>query len=190
MGKVVLEITMSLDGFIAGPNASIENPLGEGGERLHDWMFKSKSEVDAKLVEGMTKSLGAVLVGRGTYDEGIDSGWEGVSPFHAPAFVVSATVPTKQVEGFTYVTDGIESALRQAQTVAGDKNICLMGGANLCQQYLKAGLVDELFIHIAPVLFTEGTRLFDHLGSKPIELEKISVIDTDEATHLRFRVMK
>src|SRR5262245_51758891 len=138
MGKVIVEITVSLDGFIAGSNASIENPLGEGGERLHDWMFKSKSEVNAKLVEEFTNSWGAVLVGRGTYDEGIDSGWEGVTPFQAPAFVVSATVPTKQVAGFTYVTDGIESALQQAQTVAGDKNILLMGGANLVQQYLKA----------------------------------------------------
>jgi dihydrofolate reductase len=190
VGKVVLDITMSLDGFVAGPNASTENPLGEGGIRLHDWMFKSQSDADAKVIEETVKSAGAVLVGRRTYDEGIDSGWEGVSPFPAPAFVVSHSVPEKQVEGFIYVTDGIESALKQAQAVAGDKNIWLMGGANLDQQYLKARLVDEIQLHIAPVLFTEGRRLFDHIGSEHIELEKISTIDTPEATHFKFRVVK
>jgi len=131
-----------------------------------------------------------VIVGRRTYDVAIDEGWEGVSPFQVPAFVPSRDVPAAVVPGFTFVTDGIHSALTQATAIAGDKNVWVMGGATVAQQYLAAGLVDELRIHIAPVLFGAGTRLFEHIGSDRIELEPTEVIQTPDAIHLRYRVVK
>ncbi len=190
MSKVILDLTVSLDGFIAGPNVSLQNPLGEGGMRLHDWMFVTKYPADMKLKEELLASVGAVLVGKHTYDVGINSGWEGVTPFNVPAFVICKTPPQNKPAGFIYVTDGIESAFKQAKSAAGDKNVWLMGGANLIQQYIKAGLVDEMHLHIAPVLLGVGTRLFDHIGTEHIELENIGVSQTPAATHLRLRVIK
>ncbi|MBC7870864.1 MAG: dihydrofolate reductase family protein, partial [Chitinophagaceae bacterium] len=144
MGKVFLDITMSLDGFIAGTQITNEQPMGEGGLRLHDWMFKTKSDVDANLLDEIVETSGAVIVGNRTYTTAIDDAWEGVSPFSAPAFVLSHSVPEVVVNGFTFVTNGIESALTQAKSVAGDKNVWVMGGANIIQQYIKVGLVDEM----------------------------------------------
>lgn len=190
MGQVVVEITMSLDGFVAGPDVSPQQPLGVNGERLHDWMFTNKTATDEQLEAEIFTTVGAVVVGGRTYRDGIDSGWGGVTPFHAPAFVVLSRVPDKQVDGFTYVTDGIASALRQAQAVVGDKDVWVMGGAHLIQQYLKAGLVDELHIHIAPILLQRGTRLFEQIGDTPITLEATRALHTPGAAHLRYHVIK
>jgi dihydrofolate reductase len=190
MGKVVLDITMSLDGFIAGPNVNPKLPMGQGGLRLHDWLFVTKNEIDAKVLDETVETSGAVIVGRRTYDVSIDDAWGGVSPFKVPAFVVSKDVPEAAKESFTFVTDGIESAITQAKAVAGDRNVWVMGGANIAQQYIKARLFDDLQIHIAPVLLGEGIRLFEHIGNDHIELESTRVLETPGAIHLSFRVVK
>ncbi len=190
MGNVYVNITMSLDGFVAGPNISEANPLGEGGERLHDWMFKDRTEADNAIAEEMNARAGAIILGRRTYADAIDGAWGGVTPFQAPAFVLATNAPVKVADGFTFVTDGIESALKQARTTAGEKDIWLMGGANVIQQYIKAGLVDEIQISIAPVLFVKGTRLFEHIGTDSVELQSNRVIQTPQATHIRYNIIK
>src|SRR5207248_836185 len=129
-------------------------------------------------VDGLMEATGAVIAGGRTYKLSIDGAWHGVNPFRAPVFVLSQNVPDHVVEGFTFVSDGIESALRQAKAVAGDKDIWVMGGAHVAQQFLKAGLVDELHIHLASALLGEGIRLFDNIGGKLIELRPEGVIQT------------
>ena len=181
---------MSLDGFIAGPNVSPEFPMGEGGEQLHDWLFDKKTGIDTEVINELLEASGAVIVGGRTYNLGIDSGWGGRSPFQVPAFVLTRHVPEKLIEGFTFVTTGIESAITQAKAAAGDKNIWIMGGATIAQQYIKAGIPDEIHIHLIPILLGSGTRLFDHPMSKQIELEKIKLIESPAATHFQFRVIK
>ncbi len=190
MGKVFVNITMSLDGFIAGPNISLQNPLGEGGIRLHNWMFDAKTAADALILDEITDTTGAVILGRRTYADAIDDAWEGVTPFKAPAFVLANTVPQRVAAGFTFVTAGIESALAQATAVAGDKNVWVMGGAAVIQQFIKAHLLDELQISIAPVLFAAGTPLFEHIGTQQIELQSNRVIQTPQATHIRYTLIK
>ncbi len=190
MNKVVSNITMSLDGFIAGAGISKAEPMGKNGIRLHDWIFKSKTDLDAELLNEVMESSGAVIVGSRTYHTAIADAWEGVSPFNVPAFVVCHQVPAAAVDGFTYITDGIESALEQAKTAAGEKNTWVMGGADIIQQYLNAKLLDSLHIHIAPVLLTNGTRLFDKIGINQVELKKIKVLDTPGATHIQYEFEK
>lgn len=190
MSKVVLDITMSLDGFIAGPDISADQPMGRGGLRVHDWMFGAQTNVDRDVSKGVVDEMGAVLVGGFTYSTAIENAWDGANPFDMPAFVVSKTVPETVVDGFTFVTDGLASAVAQAKAVAGDKNVWVMGGARLAQGVLKTGLVDEIYIHIAPVLLVEGLRLFDQLGTARIELEHCGMIQTPQATHLRYRVVR
>ncbi len=189
MQKVVISITMSLDGFIAGPEISKKQPMGKDGVRLHDWIFAGKTDIDSNLLNEVVKNSGAVIVGARTYNTAIEDAWGGESPFTVPAFVLCHQLPEIVVEGFTFVTDGIESGLRQARTAADSKDVWVMGGANIIQQYLKAKLVDQLDIHIAPVLFVNGTRLFDQLALEKIELRKISTIDTPAATHIRYEIV-
>ena len=203
MGKVRFEITMSLDGYVAGPNDSPELGLGEGGERLHEWVFGlaswrgphglegGETNVDSELLDETIKATGAVIVGRRMFDNA--RGWGDEPPFHVPVFVLTHEPREVLVKGdttFTFVTDGIESALEQARAAAGDKDVSIGGGANVAQQYLKAGLLDEIQIHVAPLLLGGGIRLFDQLGDAKIELEKTRVIDSPLVTHLRFRVVK
>lgn len=190
MQKVILDISMSLDGYVAGPDISEDNPLGLDGPRLHDWMFASKTDADASLLEALVESTGAVILGGWTYFTAIDGVWEGISPFHVPAFVLTNGIPEKQVSGFIYVTGDIDVALAQARAAAGSKNVWIMGGAQTAQEYLKAGLIDELHIHIAPILLAAGTPLFEDIGYEPVSLEKIGLVETPGATHLRFRVLK
>lgn len=203
MGKVTVNISMSLDGFVAGPNASPTNPIGDGGDRLHQWVFKleswrgrhglegGESSRDAEILEETFSNVGAAILGRRMFDEG-EEPWGDNPPFHMPVFVVTHEAREKLVkEGgttFTFVTDGIESALRQAKAAAGDKDISVAGGANVIQQFLKAGLLDEIQIHLVPVLLGDGIRLFDHLGADQIELEKTRVVASSDVTHLKFRV--
>jgi dihydrofolate reductase len=203
MGKVILDITMSLDGFIAGPNDGPERPLGEGGERLFAWYYGGDTDYEmpsgtmtfkvspasAELLQEV-QTVGALVTGRRTFD--IANAWGGRHPVDVPVFVVTHTVSQEWVyEGspFTFVTDGVESAVEKAKKAAGDKNVGV-GAASIAQQCIRAGLLDEIQIHLAPVLLGDGIRLFDHLGTEPIELESTRVIDTPGVTHLRFRVAK
>ncbi len=191
MGKVTLDMSMSLDGFIAGPNVGVERPMGEGGERLHEWLFNtSASEVDAEVEREMSATTGAVVLGRRTFDVGV--GLWGDVPFPVPCFVLTHEAREELVKKsgtFNFVTDGIESALQRAKAAAGEKDVRLMG-ANIAQQFLRAGLLDEIQINLVPVLFGEGTRLFDQIGTKYIELERTRVIQSSAVTHLRFCVIK
>jgi dihydrofolate reductase len=192
-GKVVLAMSLSLDGFIAGPNVAAEQPLGQGAERLHDWMFLGKTERQAAAFEEESfKTIGAIIMGRRTFDVGV-APWGDNPTFHAPCFVLSAAAQDKIVKQggttYTFVTDGIESALAQARAAAAGKNVQLLGGANAAQQYLKAGLVDELQIHLVPILLGEGIRLFEHLGTKQIVLQQTGVSQSAGVTHLTFRVV-
>ncbi|HEY3430113.1 MAG TPA: dihydrofolate reductase family protein [Cyclobacteriaceae bacterium] len=186
MRKVILETSMSLDGFSAGPNINPKQPLGEHGERLHDWMFGSKTDVDTKIVKEVVENSGAVIVGGTTYHDAIDGPWGGVTPFDVPAFVLTNRVPKEPRAGFTFVSDGIERVLLHARVVAGDKNVWVMGGANTIQQFIRAGLFDELRVHIAPILLGAGTRLFDQIGTEKIDLEIKEVVKTPGAVHLKF----
>ena len=187
MRKVILDITMSLDGFIAGTNISPTLPMGKNGIRLHDWLFGSKSELDAKILSETVEKSGAVIVGGSTYHIAIDGAWGGETPFTVPAFVLTKNIPTQGKSGFTFVPDGIERALMLARAAAGEKNVWIMGGANTIQQYVKAGLYDELHLHLAPLLLGNGTRLFEQNGIGIQELEIIETINTVGATHFKFR---
>jgi dihydrofolate reductase len=203
MGKVRFEITMSLDGFVAGPNDGPELGLGEGGEQLHQWVFDlaswraphglvgGETNQDSEILDESIKATGAVIVGRRMFDNA--KGWGEEPPFHVPVFVLTHEAREDLVKGdttFTFVTDGIESALEKAKAAAGDKDVSVGGGANVAQQYLKAGLLDEIQIHVAPLVLGGGIRLFDQLGDAQIELEKTRVIDSPQVTHLRFRVVR
>lgn len=184
MGKVLLDMAMSLDGFIAGPN--------DEDSGLHDYFF-SPSIDTAKVIEEGIKATGAIVMGRRTYDMGVQFNGFEHTPYKVPHVVLSHNVPNKPAKGeteFIFVADGIESALKQAKSAAGDKDVVVGGGANIAQQYIKAGLVDEIQIHLVPVLLGDSIRLFEHLGTEHIELESTRVIESPGVTHLRFRVVK
>ena len=206
MSKVTVELSISLDGFIAGPNDGPENGLGDGGDRLFKWyssgdtdfavpgtdMVFKISRASAEFLKPSWHNIGASVTGRRTFD--IAHGWGGNPPGGAGAqyFVVTHTVPQEWVkEGspFTFVTNGIESAIEKAKKAAGDKNVDLMG-ASIVQQCIKAGLVDEIQIDLAPVLLGGGVHLFDYLGTGPIDLERMKVVEGLDVTHLRFRIVK
>lgn len=191
MGKVTLDMSMSLDGFIAGLNVGVDLPMGEGGLRLHDWLFNtSASEVDAEVEREMSATTGAVVLGRRTFDVGVGP-WGDV-PFPVPCFVLThedREQIVKKSGTFTFVTDGIESALQRAKVAAGGKDVRLMG-ADIAQQFLRAGLLDEIQINLVPVLLGDGVRLFDPIGAERIELESTRVIQSPGVTHLKFRVVK
>jgi dihydrofolate reductase len=194
MGKVIFDISMSLDGFITGANRTPQEPLGDEGEHLHDWAFNSKDEYNRSLISQSVSTTGAVICGRRTYDDSLPF-WGADGPTGAarlPLFVVSHHLPNEVPEGgvYTFVTDGIHSALQKAKKAAGDKNVTVMGGADLGQQYILAGLVDELSIHLVPVLFGSGTPMFANLGETHIQLEPAQTLETPEAIHLRLRVVE
>jgi dihydrofolate reductase len=194
MGKVVFDISMSLDGFIAGANRTPEEPLGDRGEHLHDWAFNSKDEYNRNLISQSVSTTGAVICGRRTYDDSMP--WWGANgptgDARLPVFVVTHNLPKEVPEGgvYTFVTDGIKIALQKAKQAADEKNVSVMGGADLGQQYIKAELVDELSIHLVPVLFGSGTQMFSNLGETHIQLEPVQTIETPEAIHLRLRIVK
>lgn len=193
MSKVVFEISMSLDGFITGVNRTTEEPLGKDGERLHDWALGA-DERGRALCEASCASAGAMISGRRNYDDSLP--WWGANgptgQHRVPVFVVTHEAPRQSPEGgvYTFVTDGIESALRKARAAANGKIVYVMGGANLGQQYIAAGLVDEVYVHVVPVLFGSGLRMFERLGDEHLWLEAPEVIPTLAATHLRFRVKR
>ena len=185
MGKVILDISMSLDGFISGPNDSYEQPLGERGERLHEWISKGTS---GDLMQGGTAATtGAIVVGRRTYD--LVDGWGGNHPLHGvPVFVVSHDIPEVIPKGatpFTFIADGVKKAIKQARAAAGVKNVYVVGGANVAQQCINAELLDEIRLHLVHVLLGGGVRLFDNMNGQT-KLEKTSVIDSSGVTHFAF----
>jgi dihydrofolate reductase len=194
MSKVIFEISVSLDGFITDPSASVGTPLeGNDPGRLHDWKFDAKTETDDAIVEEMYASTGAVLIGRRMFDVGFEP-WGDPPPFGMPVFIVTheqrEPLPMQGGTTYTFVTDGIEAALELARAAAGDKNVGVWGGANIMKQYLEAGLLDEMQIHLVPVLLGSGIRLFEDLDPEGMELRRTSSIETPGATHFRFEVAK
>ncbi|WP_258805803.1 dihydrofolate reductase family protein [Pseudarthrobacter sp. NS4] len=198
MNSVTCDLTMSLDGYIAGPNQSMSEPLGEGGEDLHRWMFE-EPEANAAAIEGILLA-GAFIMGRnmyagpgpGPWNEDWRGWWGDEPPYHAPVFVLThhPRPPLKMKGGttFNFVSDGIESALAQAREAAAGKDIAVAGGAKTVQQYLSAGLIDELRLHTAPLILGGGERLLDSVGN--LRLEPLDVSGTSLVTHVRYRVVR
>jgi dihydrofolate reductase len=211
MSKVRVHISVSADGYVAGPEQSLENPLGVGGERLHDWVVALRAwraphgleggEVNAssRVVEESLANVGAEIMGRGKFGGGPgpwDGEWEGwwgdSPPFHMPVFVLThhAREPlTLSDTTFTFVTDGIEAALDRARDAAGGKDVTVGGGAGVVNQYLAAGLVDELELHVVPLVLGGGARLFEGLGPE-LQLEQVRAIEAPGVAHLRYRVVR
>jgi len=213
MGRLRFNITMTLDGYVAGPNQSVKNPLGEGADHLHDWMLKLKTfrephgevggetGINDDVLRENFANAGATIMGRNMFGGGPGPwgkepwrGWWGDDPpFHHPVFVLThhAREPLVMQGGttFTFVTDGIESALEQAKEAAGTKVVVLGGGADVAQQYLAAGLIDEMEIHVVPLLFGGGARLFDDLRGSDVKIEPIRTIEGPGVTHLKYRIV-
>ena len=188
MSKVTSDISMSLDGFITDPYEPTDDP-----GRLHDWMFDAKTDADAAIIDEIYASTGAVLIGKRMFNVGFEP-WGDPPPFGMPVFVVThearEPLPMQGGTTYTFVTDGIEAALKLARAAAGDKNVGIWGGANIIRQYLKAGLLDEMEIHLVPILLGRGVRLFEDLTSASFDLKRIRCIETPGATHLRFEVAR
>jgi dihydrofolate reductase len=215
MTSVHFDITMSLDGFVAGPNQSLENPLGEGGEQLHDWAVSTAAWRESHDLEGgetnsdsevMAESLarqGAVVMGRRMFSSGSgpwdgdpkrDGWWGEDPPFRKPVFVLThhPREPVEKANGttYTFVTDGIEAALDQAREAAGDKDVLIAGGGSAIQQALAAGAVDDFQLHIAPMFLGGGVRLFDSQAGALPKVELTRAIESPRATHLSYRVVE
>jgi dihydrofolate reductase len=212
MSKVRVHIAISADGYVAGPNQSEENPLGEGGEELHNWMLELKAWREPHGSEGGKENestpifdeahdnIGAEIMGRGKFgpagggpwpDDAWNGWWGDDPPFHMPVFVVThheREPLTLTDTTFTFVTDGIESALAQARDAAEGKDVYIGGGADIINQYLAAGLVDELEVHISPLILGGGERLFDGVGD--LKLEQLRAVEAPGVAHLKYRVVK
>jgi dihydrofolate reductase len=207
MSKLKLNITMSIDGFVAGPNQSPENPLGTGGEALHNWLVTLKAfrerhggeggEINAstRFAEDILAGAGATIMGRnmfgggpGPWDESWRGWWGDDPPYHHPVYVVTShpREPLEMQGGttFHFVTDGIESALEQARAAAGEQQVSLGGGASVAQQYLAAGLLDELVVSVVPILLGSGARLFENVENA--KLEQVESVAAPGVTHIRY----
>jgi dihydrofolate reductase len=212
MSKLRCHISISLDGCVAGPNQSEENPLGEGGEGLHDWVVplaawrelhgREGGEVNAssRVQEESIENIGAGVMGRNMFgpvggggwgDEQWTGWWGDNPPYHYPVFVLThhPRDPVEMEGGttFYFVTDGIASALDQAKQAAGDEDVMLWGGAQVVGQYLAAGLLDELELHVVPLLLGHGARPFDNLGDSQVQLEQLRAVEAPGVTHLKYR---
>lgn len=192
MGKVIIDITMSLDGYVTGPNDGPGNGLGDGGMVLHEWAYNPTDDESRLLFEEPSQTLGACVLGRRTFDIA-ESAWGDNPPFGPSTVFVLTHRPHETLQRglttFVFVTDGPESALKQAQDSAAGKDVSLMG-AQVSQQYLKTGLVDEMEIHVANMLLGAGRPLFAHIGDESIKLERLRVIESPTATHIRYRIVK
>jgi dihydrofolate reductase len=210
---VFCDITASLDGFVAGPHQTLEQPLGKGGELLHEWLYglasfrerhgQSGGEhgPDSDILDESLERTGATVIGRrmfsggaGPWEDDPNAGgwWGDEPPFHAQVFVLThhERDPLERGETtFVFVTDGIEAALEQARAAAGEKDVAIAGGASVVQQYLRAGLLDELQVHVAPILLGGGVPLFADLDS-PIHLDPDRMLDSPQAVHIRYRVAR
>jgi len=210
IGMVTCSISISLDGFVAGPNQSMDDPIGQGGMRLHEWMFATASwranqgsgggerGVDSDVVEAHMAPAGAYIMGRNMFGPGRgkwDLGWSGWwgedPPYHAPVFVLTHNprepIVMRGGTTFNFVTDGIESAVEQARTAARDRDVQVAGGASIAGQCLRAGLLDELFLHIVPIVLGAGERLLEDVGD-PV-LQPVEVNASPAVTHIRYRVV-
>ena len=196
MGRVITEFTISLDGFIAGPNDEVDRIFGWYSSGDTDFPVEGSqmvfrlSKASAELLRESWGKLGALVTGRRDFD--VSDAWGGTSPLGVPIFIVTHSISeewAKEGSPFTFVTDGIASALTQAKANAGDKDVGI-SGTQITQQFLRAGLIDEIRLHLVPVLLGSGIRLFDHLQDENIALEKILVVDAPDVTHLRYRVVK
>lgn len=194
MTKVVADISMSLDGFVTGPDPDLDNGLGTGGEPLHHWAVQSDDDVDAEVLRGATEATGAVVMGRRLFDVDGLGGWSDEMGYGAglagtpPFFVVTHSVPQHVRLGlrFTFVRDGLKAAIEQARAAAGSKDVFVMGGGDVIRQTVVEGLADELHIHLAPIVLGAGTRLFT--GSDRLQLVQRSVRPSSTATHLTYGV--
>jgi dihydrofolate reductase len=214
MARLTFDISMSLDGFIAGPNQTLEEPLGEGGEQLHEWALALESfrerhggtggetGPDDDLMRESFENVGATVMGRRMFSGGAgpwendpnpDGWWGDDSPFHSPVFVLThysrEALELKGGTSFHFVTDGVEPALEQARAAAGGRDVAIGGGASVARQCLEAGLVDEFQLHVVPILLGDGVRLFDRLEKTP-KVELVRVTDSPAVTHLRYRVVR
>ena len=213
MSKVRVHISTSLDGYVAGPNQSMEEPLGEGGERLHDWLIALKEWREASGMEGGEENansavvreefanVGAEIMGRGKFgppgrgpwgDDPWQGWWGDNPPFRKPVFVLThhEREPLQLSDTtFTFVTDGIQSAMEQARAAAGDKDVFIGGGAKTINQYLAAGMVDEMELHVVPILLGGGERLFEGVAPD-VKLELMRAVEAPGVTHLKYRVVK
>jgi dihydrofolate reductase len=209
MSNVKSNISVSLDGYAAGPNQTRDEPLGEGGERLHDWAIATAAwraehgrtggerNADSEVIEEVTADIGAHIMGRnmfgpsGAWDASWRGWWGDEPPFHTPVFVLThhEREPLEMQGGttFHFVTDGIEAALEQARSAAGGGDVMVAGGASTVNQYLAAGLLDELYLHIAPVILGGGERLLANVGDP--RLEPVKVVHSPAATHVKYRVL-
>jgi dihydrofolate reductase len=213
MGKVRFQITMSLDGYVAGPNQSKKDPLGVGGEALHTWAIELASwkeqhgqkggvvNASSAIMQEIFENVGAVIMGRNMFGGGPGpwtsdwKGWWGENPpYHMPVFVLTHhardPLPMRGGTTFHFVTDGIESALNQARLAAADKDVLVMGGASTIQQFLAADLIDEANLSVVPLMLGGGERLFDNLGDSPPRLEQTRVVEAPGVVHVRYRVAR
>lgn len=209
MSQVTCQISISLDGFVAGPNQSLENPIGEGGLRLHEWVFATAGwhqmqgetggtrSADSDVFDEVFQNIGAYIMGRHMFSPGRGAwdmtwkGWWGDDPpYHTPVFVLThyarESLPMEGGTTFHFVTDGIATALEQARRAAGNKDIAIAGGASTVRQYLAAGLLDELYLHIVPVILGAGERLLENVGDP--RLEPIKVVASPGVTHVKYRI--
>jgi dihydrofolate reductase len=211
MNSTTCQISVSLDGYVAGPNQGRENPLGEGGMRLHEWAFATDSwraqhgldggshTADSEVIKEVSEGVGAYVMGRNMFapaDRPLDEAWIGWwgenPPFHVPVFVLTHHArQTLSLHGgttFTFVTDGIQSALHQARAAAGENDVAVAGGASTVRQYLAAGLLDELYLHIVPVILGGGERLLEGVGDPVLEPDE--VIASPAVTHIKYRIAR
>jgi dihydrofolate reductase len=211
VGRVTGQMSISLDGFVAGPDQSVDDPIGVGGLRLHEWVFATDSwrgqhgieggerTADSAIVEDAVQGIGAYIMGRkmfggggGPWDDAWTGWWGDDPPYHVPVFVLTHHAREQLImhggTSFTFVTDGIESALQQARAAAGDQDVAIAGGASAVQQYLGAGLLDELFLHVVPVLLGAGERLLENVGDPT--LLPVEVVASPTVTHIRYRVVR
>ena len=206
MSEVFFSVGMSLDGFIAGPNRGPQNPLGDHGVELHEWLFRQRAfrerlqlgeggetGQDNRVVEAILERTGVTIIGKRMFEEG-EQNWPEEAPFHTPVFVLTRQrrSPWERKGGttFHFVNDGIESALRQARAAAKDKDVRIGGGANVILQYLNAGLIDDFSIALAPTFLGEGLRLFDEVDKHKLSLEIVDAIHSPIVTHLRYGVRR
>ncbi|MCO4292528.1 dihydrofolate reductase family protein [Solitalea sp. MAHUQ-68] len=205
MSKIFVSVGVSLDGFMAGLNGGPQAPLGEGGLAIHEWVFKQQifrqhlglgddgeTGKDNDIAKVIFERIGANILGKNMFVEG-EANWPEDAPFHCPVFVLTHEIREPWVRKggttFYFENDGVYSALEKAKAAAGDKDIRISGGANVIQQYLNAGLIEELIIHQVPLLLGKGVRLFENLDTDKFSFEIIEAINSSEVTHIRYKVI-
>ena len=205
MSKVFVNVGMSLDGYVAGPNGGPHNPLGDGGIDIHQWAFATKaflehigreggesSTRDNEIIEHTFRRSGAHIMGRRMFDEG-EFNWPENAPFHGPVFVLTNNPRSPWIRKggttFYFSSDNVHAALAKAKEAAGTKDVRISGGANVIQQFLNAGLVEELELQVAPLLLGKGTRLFDQLDKNRLKFEIVETVHSPRITHLRYKIV-